>query len=65
MQPTFHSIKIMIREPFFGNKQKNGFLFMTSPAAYGSSWARVQIGAAAAALCHSHSPMPQPQQHRI
>jgi len=31
------------------------FLFMAAPAAYGSSQARGQIGAAAAGLCHSHS----------
>ena len=31
------------------------FLFMATPAAYGSSWARGQTGAAAAGLHHSHS----------
>ena len=30
-------------------------LFKATPAAYGSSWARHQIGAAAADLCHNHS----------
>ena len=32
-------------------------LFRTTPAAYGSSQARDQIGATAARLCHSHSHM--------
>ena len=31
------------------------FLFRATPAAFGSSQARVWIGAAAAGLCHSHS----------
>ena len=31
------------------------FIFMAAPAAYGSSQARGQIGAAAASLHHSHS----------
>ena len=31
------------------------FLFTASPVAYGSSWARDRIRAAAASLCHSHS----------
>ena len=31
------------------------FFFRATPAAYGSSWVRGQIGAAAASLCHSHS----------
>ena len=31
------------------------FLFRATPAAYGSSQARVRIEAAAASLCHSHS----------
>ena len=31
------------------------FLVIAIPAAYGSSWARGWIGAAAASLCHSHS----------
>ena len=30
------------------------FLFRAAPVAYGSSWARGQIRAAAASLCHSH-----------
>ena len=30
-------------------------LFRAAPVAYGSSWARGQIGAAAASLHHSHS----------
>ena len=30
------------------------FLFMATPMAYGSSWARGQMGAAAAGLHHSH-----------
>ena len=30
------------------------FLFRAAPVAYGSSWARGQIGAAVAGLCHSH-----------
>ena len=36
------------------------FLFMAAPAAYGSSQARGQIGAAAAGLHHSCSNMPDP-----
>ena len=56
----------------FGTKSSGGFLFLFSlkatGAAYGSSQARGQIGAAAASLHHSHSntrselhlqPMPQ------
>ena len=49
-------------------------LFRATPVAYGSSWARGQIRAAAAGLCHSTA-MPDPshlcdlqhssQQHRI
>ena len=35
-------------------------LFRATPAAYGDSQARGQIGAVAAGLCHSHSIMPQP-----
>ena len=31
------------------------FLFMAVPVAYGSTWARSQIGAAAAGVHHSHS----------
>ena len=30
-------------------------IFRATPAAYGSSWARSKIGAAAASLCYSHS----------
>ena len=33
------------------------FLFGATPAAYGSSWARDQIRAAAAGLCHNHRTM--------
>ena len=46
------------------------FFLMATPLAYGSSWARGQIGAAAAGLRHSHSHVvsephlrPTPQAH--
>ena len=61
---------ISLKSLTLGIKTPIGFIFiyMAAPAAYGSSWARSQIEAAAFGLCHSHGntgselhllPMPQ------
>ena len=34
--------------------ENSAFFMRATPAAYGSSWARGQMRAAAASLCHSH-----------
>jgi len=47
---NYTSIKIKIN-----HKTKILFHFRATPVAYGSSWARDRIGAAAADLHHSHS----------